>query len=109
MNYTDLRHHDARFAKAPKGFTAHRGKTPPVRGEVVIELLHRTDEGWAVGPRTRAKFVTDDQWASLAHAKGRWRLAPDVPETVDPNRELFAQLAEAASMSRPAEAPEPPA
>lgn len=78
MSYTDLRHHTVRFAQAPDGFAPHRGKTPPIKGSVHVEFLHRTDEGWAIGPRIRADLISDDRWASLAAAKGRWRLAPEI-------------------------------
>lgn len=79
MAYTDRRHHHARFAKAPKGFTPHRGKKPPIKGNVFVELLHKTDEGWAIGPRTNAQFIREDDWAALRKAEGRWRLAPELP------------------------------
>jgi hypothetical protein len=92
MAYTDSRHHTARFGKLPRGFTRHRGKDSPIKGEVYVELVHRTDEGFAVSPRLRAKFVHDDSWALPAKEPGSivaWRLAPEVSE---PRKPVFLDL-----------------
>jgi hypothetical protein len=87
-HYTDTRHHTTRFAAKPRGdgWTAHKGKKAPVAGDVLIETAHKTDEGYAIGPRRNVKFVRPEEWALPQSEPGAivaWRLAPEIKPSPD--------------------------
>jgi hypothetical protein len=111
MTYTDPRHHAARFAKKPPGFEPHRGKKPPVRGEVYVEILTRDAEGWAIGPRRRADLISEVEWTALAKAKAEWKLAPEIepspaPRQQHPHAEHLREMAEEAAAGDASDATE---
>lgn len=104
--YTDRRHFTARFAKGPSGdgWANHRGSQPPVTGSVYIETAHKTEQGWAIGPRRRADFVREEEWATAKTESGaihKWRLAPEIaPSAVgarEPPPEIRKALEEIAA------------
>jgi hypothetical protein len=115
-SYTDHSHHTARFAKVPSGdgWADHRGSKPPIKGDILIETMHRTADGFAIGPRRKALFVHEDEWAVPKKSDGaivKWRIAPPVeqasPTLLEPPEEMKKAFEEIAARTPP-EAPEPP-
>jgi hypothetical protein len=116
--FTDERHAEMRLADFPEGFTHHKKKTPPVKGRVYIELLHKTPEGYGISPRVRADLVSKEKWATPHKTPGAivgWRLAPvRKPEEEQGGLSDFVaghvrEMQEAAAKGAPADAGEAPA
>jgi hypothetical protein len=86
MSYTNHLHRTARFTRIPTGdrWEKHVGKKPPVSDNTYVEIITKTDEGYAISPRMRAERVKE-HWPKKKDEDGavlRWRLADmTVPES----------------------------